>query len=222
MIKAIIFDMDGLMVDTETLYVKVASGIARKKGKRFTLQLKRKMMGRKAIDALKIFKRELGFLEPIEEIIQEREKTYGRLLSREIRTMPGLFNLLKRLEKTKIKKAIASSSALKWIQLILKKLKISKKFDVIVSGDGVKKGKPDPEIYLLTAKKLRLKPEECLVLEDNPTGVKAAKRAGMKCIAVPNKFTKNQKFSRVDLKVKSLNNITLKIIKTINKIEKHD
>lgn len=213
MIKAVIFDMDGLMVDTEPLYSKAMSEVAAKRGKCFTLEIKQKLMGRLAIDSLTIFREQLGLNESPQELLAEREEIYGKLLSQNVSPMPGLFKLLELLNKLKIRKAIASSSKRKWIDLIINKLGIIEQFEIIVSGEEIKQGKPHPEIYLLVAQKLNLNPEECLVLEDAISGVSAAKSAKMKCIAVPNQFTQGVDFSLTDLVVNSLEEIDEPLLK---------
>jgi len=214
MIKAVIFDMDGLMVDTEPLYSKAMSQVAEKRGKSFTLDIKQKLMGRRAIESLTIFKEQLGLNESPEELLREREEIYGKLLAQNVTPMPGLFKLLDLLNKLDIRKAIASSSKRKWIELIIHKLGILDQFEIIVSGEEIKHGKPDPEIYLLTSKKLNLAPEECLVLEDALSGVASAKAAKMKCITVPNQFTQGLDFSNADLVVNSLEEIDETILRS--------
>lgn len=207
MIKAVIFDMDGLMVDTEPLYSKAMSQVAEKRGKCFTLDIKQKVMGRLAIESLTIFKETLGLTESARELLEEREGIYGNLLTQGVTPMPGLFYLLDLLNKLGIRKAIASSSKKQWIDLIIDKLGLEEEFEVIVCGQEVELGKPNPDIYLLAAKKLNLDTAECLVLEDAISGVQAAKAAKMKCIAVPNQFTQGLDFPQVDLVVDSLKRI---------------
>jgi beta-phosphoglucomutase family hydrolase len=207
MIKAVIFDMDGLMVDTEPLYSQAMQQVAQKRGKCFTLELKQKIMGRLAIDSMRIFKEALGLNESPEEILEEREKIYGKLIAQEIKPMPGLFKVLELLDKMGIRKAIASSSKRCWIELIIDKLGIRNQFEIIVSGQEIQRGKPNPDIYLLAAKKLNLKPQQCLVIEDATSGVKSAKSANMKCIAIPNQFTQGLDFSGADLVLNSLEEI---------------
>ncbi len=216
MIKAVVFDMDGLMVDTEPLYSEAMSQVAEKRGKCFTLNIKQKVMGRVAIESLTIFKEQLGLNESPTELLEEREEIYGKLLAQNLKPMPGLFRLLHLLEEMNIRKAIASSSKRLWIDLIVNKLGILERFEIIVSGQEVKHGKPNPDIYLLAAKKLNLNPEECLVLEDAFSGVAAAKSAKMKCIAVPNQFTQGLDFSNADLILNSLEDINESILKTFS------
>ncbi|MEW6607547.1 MAG: HAD family phosphatase [bacterium] len=206
-IKAVIFDMDGLMVDTEPLYSEAMKQVAAKRGKCFTLPLKQKLMGRLPIESLTIFKEELELEEPAIRLLEEREEIYTRLLAQNIKPMPGFFKLLHLLNEIGIRKAIASSSKRRFIELIVNKLGIVEQFEVIVSGEEVKYGKPNPDIYLLAAEKLNISPQECLVLEDALTGVMSAKAAKMKCIAVPNQFTQGLDFSCADLVVNSLEEV---------------
>jgi len=207
MIKAVIFDMDGLMVDTEPLYSEAMTQIAKKRGKCFTLDIKRKVMGRLPVESLTIFKEQLGLKESPIELLEEREKIYGMLLAQNVKPMPGLFRVLELISKMGLRKAIASSSQRQWIDLIINKLGLLDQFEVIVSGQEVKHGKPKPDIYLLVAKKLNLNPEECVVLEDAISGVEAAKSAKMRCIAVPNQFTQGVNFSNADWVANSLEDI---------------
>ncbi|MEW6095248.1 MAG: HAD family phosphatase [bacterium] len=212
MIKAVIFDMDGLMVDTEPLYSVAMSQIAEKRGKCFTLDIKQKVMGRLPIESLTIFKEQLGLNESPEKLLEEREEIYGKILAQNVKPMPGLFSILELLSKMSIRKAIASSSQRVWIDLIVNKLGILDQFEIIVCGQEVKHGKPKPDIYLLAAKKLNLNPEQCLVLEDAVSGVEAAKSANMKCIAIPNQFTQGLDFSNADLVANSLEEIDKSIL----------
>ncbi|MDI6735338.1 MAG: HAD family phosphatase [bacterium] len=216
MIKAVIFDMDGLMVDTEPLYSKAMSQVAEKRGKCFTLDIKQKVMGRLAIESLTIFKETLGLTESARELLEEREEIYGHLLSEGVTPMPGLFKLLDLLDKMEIRKAVASSSKKCWIELIMDKLRVCNQFEIIISGQDVKHGKPNPDIYLLAATKLNLNPGECLVLEDAISGVQAAKAAKMKCIAVPNQFTQGLDFPEADLIVNSLEEIDEELLNKLS------
>ncbi|HEU5114358.1 MAG TPA: HAD family phosphatase [Candidatus Paceibacterota bacterium] len=202
--KAVIFDMDGLMFDTETLFSAVQTKLLRKRGKTFTLELQNKMMGRKPVDAIKVMLAELGMDEDPLAVAKERDDEYLKLLKTDSRPMPGLFNLLKFLTEGQFKKAIASGSYHLWINTLVDKFNIRKEFDAIVSGEDVTVAKPAPDIYLLAVSKLGVRPDECLVLEDAVNGIRAAKAAGCYAVAVPSEFTKHQDFSEADLVISSL------------------
>lgn len=216
MIKAVIFDMDGVMVDTESLYSKAAIEIAKKRGKEFTLEIKQEMMGRLGIESMRIFKERLSLDESPEELLAERGIIYDRLLKKDgVKPMPGLFELLDLLDKLKIPFGIASSSKGIWIDLILESLKIKNRFFFIISGDNVVNGKPHPEIYIKSIKILGVHPNKCLVLEDALSGVIAGKAAGAKCIAVRNEFNRDLKFKEADMVVDSLYEITKDVLERL-------
>jgi beta-phosphoglucomutase-like phosphatase (HAD superfamily) len=108
--------------------------------------------------------------------------------------------------------ALASSGTKAYIDFVVNRLKIRKYYDVIISGEDVKHGKPDPEPYLLACKRLGLPPDQCVVLEDASNGVKAAKAAGCKCIGIDSPYTPPQDLSQADLELKSLLKINKGII----------
>ncbi|MFH1612364.1 MAG: HAD family phosphatase [bacterium] len=204
-IKSFVFDMDGLMVETESLYGQALTEIAYQKRKKISQKTRYQIMGRDAIDGMTIFKKDLDLKESVLEILDQREKIYKELLTNAIlEPLSGLIELLNLLKKMQFQIALASSSQRCWIDIILEKLNIASFFEIIVSRNEVKKSKPDPEIYLLAAKKLNLNPNQCLALEDTIPGIESAKKAGMKCIAIPNKFNKNENFFNADLVLNSL------------------
>ena len=146
------------------------------------------------------------------EVLRERKgKIYAELIKDNITPMQGAVELINSLSKKYIL-AIASSSVIKNVEMILNGLHIRDKFEVIVSGDQVQKGKPDPEIFLKALEKLKLQPDECLVIEDAQTGVEAAHKAGIKCITVPNQYTKNQDFSKATKIINSLTELKIENI----------
>lgn len=209
MIKAVIFDMDGLMIETEHLQSKSMEkvlkeyGIKPKINKDGVVQV----VGITAKDNLLLFKKKYHINENVNVLLDKKQQIYLRLLKKQIVAKEGLVNLLRLLKRYRVKIAVASSSALDHILLVVSELKIKHFFKVLVSGEHLKKGKPHPDIFLKVAKDLGLKPVDCIVLEDAQPGVIAAKRANMKVIAVPNQFTKSQDFSKADLIVNSLKDI---------------
>lgn len=172
--KAIIFDMDGLMVDTETLYHKTDRQIAKSFGKTVSEATLGKMMGRKPIESYTIFCNDLGINEPIEELLKTRYNLVEKMLMNELKPMPGLFDILKEF-KGKLKMAIATGSPHKFLEITLNKLGIKEYFDVTQPSDGIVNGKPNPEIYLKVIEKLDLSPELCIVIEDSSNGARAGK-----------------------------------------------
>jgi HAD superfamily hydrolase (TIGR01509 family) len=120
--------------------------------------------------------------------------------------MPGAIELITSLHEHRIKSAIASSAVPENIEIILRTLGITNCFQAIVHGEEVKEGKPSPQIYLLAAKRLKVKPSNCVVIEDAIAGVAGAKRGGMKSVAVTNSHTR-EALKDADLVVDSLENV---------------
>lgn len=215
MIRAVIYDLDDLMVNSHLLHVEASERVFKKykiSQKSLPEHIRSGFIGMRVSDILreliKIYNLKVNF----EKVYKEREKILLDLVGEKLRPMPGLFESLKLLKKSAIAIAIASSGTKKYIKTVLLKFNISGYFDVIVSGDDVKLGKPNPETYIVTCKKLGLKPEEVLVLEDATKGIKAAKLAKCKCIAVSSKYTPKQDLSEADFEIKSLRDLNLNLI----------
>ncbi len=195
MLLAIIFDMDGLMVDTEILYWEVLNEIVAGYGKKEigeTVMIK--MMGRSPLDSMRVFVEELRLPVTAEDILQQRDALMERKLRNGVEPMKGLHEIIAAFSG-KVKLAIATSSCRLFLDIIVDQLGIREKFTVFQTSEGVSRGKPDPEIFLQTIAKLGVKPEECVVLEDSVNGVAAASRAGCYVIAVPSQYSRNQDFS---------------------------
>lgn len=166
-------------------------------------------LGVRVIENLELMRAKYGIKTSTEVLLKEKNEIYDELLKAGVKTMPGLMELIHRLRDNRFELALASSSNLSHIKVVLDQLKLTDSFVSVFSGDQVTRGKPNPEIYLKTAHKIKVEPGQCLVLEDTQTGVEAAKEAGMKCIAVPNEYTKELDFSRADLKMRSLVQVTI-------------
>lgn len=206
MINAVIFDMDGVIINSEPIQSKAFEQVIKDYGKKPQLQNNGlvQIPGLRSSENWDIIKKTHGINEDTIILIEKRRLVYQTLLQSHLISMPGVLSFLTFLKKHNYKIALASSSANFNIDMVLSGLKITSFFQVIVSGENVKKSKPDPDIYLETAHQLNTPPKQCLVIEDTYAGVIAAKAAGMKVVAVPNKYTKKLDFSIADLIVKSL------------------
>lgn len=189
--------MDGLMIDSERLYFDVERALARNYGKEVSDETLMKMMGRSPLEAMSIYAMDLGFDISSEELLRLRNDMFVDRLRNEVSAMKGLYEMLNRFEG-KLKMAIATGSPEEFLRIVIDKLKIEKYFDVLQPSDEIKEGKPNPEIYLKAAEKLKVLPSECIVLEDSCNGALAGKRAGCYTIAVPSEYTCKQDFSFVD------------------------
>ncbi|WOK92673.1 (DL)-glycerol-3-phosphatase 2 [Canna indica] len=190
-ITHVIFDMDGLLLDTEPFYTVVQEKILARFGKTFDWSLKAKMMGRKAIESARIFVQECGLegvLTP-EGFLEEREAMLQDLFPT-CQILPGVKRLVNHLHTSKIPMCVATGSHKR--HFALKTQNHGELFAMmhhVVMGDDpeVKNGKPSPDIFLAAAKRFEgtVEPSKILVFEDAPTGVAAAKNAGMSVVMVP-------------------------------------
>lgn len=192
--KALIFDMDGLMIDSERLYFETEKDMAEKLGKQVDDKLLWKLMGMSPLESMTIFKQELEIPESIEDLLKKRVEIMTYKYTNDLVPMKGLYDIIKSFYK-KLKMGIATGSPKIFLDIVVDKLNIRKYFDVLQPSDEIKNGKPHPEIYLKTAGKLNLPPEECIVLEDSSNGIRSANAAGCYSIAVISDYTKYQDFS---------------------------
>lgn len=207
-IKAVLFDMDGLMIDSEPLHYQAFNTVLKKYGKYLTEEEnKERYIGLSDEDQSQDIISRFNLAISTEELILRKQKTFIEILKNQIISQPGLIELLKKLDQKAYKTAIASSSPKEVIEAVIEGLSISDFIDDYVSAEEVENGKPAPDVYLLTAKKLGVNPSECLVLEDAPRGVQAGKSAGMTVFAIPSQYTKGGDFSLADRVLSSLSEV---------------
>jgi len=186
-ITHLIYDFDGLLLDTEPIYCRVNEIIASRYGKTFTPELHRKIMGRQAMACAEILVKELDLPLSAEAHLQARDEIIYDLLP-QAKPMPGAVEMTEHFYALGIPQAIATSSAaVTFNKKVTHYQSWLSRFQAIVLGDdlAVKYGKPAPDSFLVAAQRLGADPASCLVLEDSPAGIEAAKAAGMWAIAVP-------------------------------------
>ncbi|MFN4243023.1 MAG: HAD family hydrolase [Tepidisphaerales bacterium] len=203
-IHAVIFDMDGLMVDTEPYYWEVARAMAARRGRTVPDDVLRQMMGRSRLESMEVFRQALGLAESAESLLAERELAMLDRFARGVEPMPGLRELLDGLERRGVRRAVCTSSPAKFTDVLLPAIGVAGRFDVVQTGDGITRGKPDPEIYLRCLSRLGLAGPDAVVLEDTEAGCRAAHAAGCRVIAVPTHLTAGQDFSFCAARVPSL------------------
>ncbi|OGY22830.1 MAG: hypothetical protein A2172_01925 [Candidatus Woykebacteria bacterium RBG_13_40_15] len=208
-IEAVIFDMDGTMINNMPYHKKTWLEFCKRYGLSLTEEeFKNKYSGKKNDQIFKgLFNKNLS-QEEINKYTEEKEQMYRDLYSPLIKEVDGLSDLIGMLKTSRIKLAIATTAPEKNRDLALKKLDLLGAFDVIVGDEEVKHGKPDPEIYLITAKKLQVAAEKCMVFEDSPPGVEAAKRAGMKVIGILTTHSKEE-LNKADLVINNFSELKL-------------
>ena len=211
-LKAIIFDMDGVLVESEPLHLLSVQSLLSRYGVDYTEEENREFLGRKDLliaDAL-IKRHSLDLT--VEGFIEAKEELLAELISTKGEARPGVYEVLEAAKSLGIPMAVASSATTLTIKLVVKTLAIEHYFSWLCSGDEVTNGKPAPDIYLLAANRLGVDPTKCLVVEDTITGLTAAKAAGMFSISIPCAATAYQDHSIADLKLSSLEQLSVEQI----------
>jgi pseudouridine 5'-phosphatase len=188
-IRAVAFDMDGLIFDTESLFFRVATEMMAQRGKVFTPVIMAAMIGRQAPAAGLAFKT-LGELdESPEELIAEAKRHFDARMDAEVRTNQGVIELIERLEAINMPRCVATSSRLEYASRLLGRHALTSRFSFVLTAENVTRSKPDPEIYLKAAKRFGIEPSEMLVLEDSPAGLASASAAGAFAVGVPHEHS---------------------------------
>jgi HAD superfamily hydrolase (TIGR01509 family) len=202
-LKALILDMDGLMIDSERLYFKAEREIAGRFDKKVEDRTLWKMMGRKPIESMRIFAEELELTASPDELLKMRDAIMKEQLARDLRPMPGLDRIMTGFQG-KLKLAVATGAPGEFLDIVLDQLHARDRFAVLQTSDDIARGKPDPEIYEKTCRRLGLPAGECAVLEDSENGVIAAVKAGCYVIAVPSEYSRTHDFSSADFIARDL------------------
>ena len=193
--KAVVFDLDGLMFNTEELYQEVGSELLRRRGYEFTQELLDQMMGRPSHVALQLMIDAHTLKATVEELLAETDEIFPRILAERLAPMPGLIELMEALERQAIPKAIATSSRRTFVEHVLACFDFQPRFSPILTAEDITHGKPHPEIYLKAAERLGVAPAQMLVLEDSQNGCRAAVAAGAIAVAVPGSHSRRHDFS---------------------------
>ena len=202
--RAVVFDLDGLMFNTEELYYEVGSEILRRRGYAFTPELLDQMMGRPSHVALQIMIDTHTLKATVQELLAETDEIFPEILRQRLAPMPGLIELLAALEQHHIPKGIATSSRRSFVDRVLGKFNFQPRFSPILTSEDITHGKPNPEIYLKAAAALGIAPGEMLVLEDSQNGCRAAVAAGAIAVAVPSGHSHRHDFTGAALVAESL------------------
>ncbi|MFO0870113.1 MAG: HAD-IA family hydrolase [Pirellulales bacterium] len=193
--QAVVFDLDGLMFNTEELYFDVGTELLRRRGKELTHDLLNQMMGRPSPIALQIMIDWHQLDATVGQLQQETDEIFAQILSARLAPMPGLIPLLTALEAQQIPKAIATSSRRSFVDRVLGHFGWAERFSFVLTAEDVTVGKPHPEIYQKAAARLGLLPSETLVLEDSQNGCRAAVAAGAIAVAVPGDHSRHHDFT---------------------------
>jgi HAD superfamily hydrolase (TIGR01509 family) len=183
-LEAVLFDMDGVIIDSEPLWSKAEKQLLARRNLSYSPQLKAAMMGLDSSEAVGFLIKHYNLQESVGDVVAERNQLIAGLFRQFLKPIPYALQLVRSVRAAEIKTGLASSSPKELVDLALSRLNITGLFDLILSGDQVVRGKPAPDIYLTAARELGVSYENCLVIEDAPHGVAAAKAAGMFCLAI--------------------------------------
>lgn len=182
--KTVIWDMDGVIADTAPYHLEAWQEVFQKRGVTFVEEDFRRTFGQRNDTIIKSTMGEETPPDEIGAIAGEKEADFRRRIGEKVKPLPGVIELLRSLQEHRFKMALASSAPIENIQLLSRSLGISSYFQSTICDTDVTEGKPSPEGFLLAAKKLKVEPDRCIVIEDAPAGITAANRAGMRCLTV--------------------------------------
>lgn len=204
-VRAVCFDLDGLIFNTEDLYPQVMHELLRRRNREFTWDLIDQMMGRPGRVALQIMIDHHQLDDVVETLYAESDEIFDEIWNRELAVMPGLVELLETLDERSIPKGIGTSSRPHVVEKMLARFDLQRRFQFVLTAADVTHGKPDPEIYLKAAALFGVDPGEMLVLEDSENGSRAAAAAGAIAVAVPGNHNRNrQTFGHCEMVANSL------------------
>jgi HAD superfamily hydrolase (TIGR01509 family) len=204
LIRAVVFDLDGLMFDTEALFFRCASQALADRGKIFTQDMLKHFLGRRADEVVESWRSVAAVQEPVRDFLAEVRERFYAVMHTEVHPMPGLFVLLDRLHALALPAAVATSSRHSYADRLLVRHGIRERFEFVLAAEDVTRGKPDPEIYVLAAARFGVPAPSMIVLEDSPAGLAAAKGAGAIAVGVPHEHSPAEALNAADLLIARL------------------
>ena len=210
MMRALIFDFDGLILDTEAPIFQAWQEIYQAHGGELTIQEWSTIIGSNefAFDPLQRLAAQIGYPLDSQALLTRQRQRETELIAQQP-VMPGVAEYLRDARQLGLKIGLASSSPCGWVTGHLSRLGLVHYFDCIMASDDVRRTKPDPELYLTVLSVLDVHPSEAFALEDSPNGIRAAKQAGLFCVAVPNLLTRQMDTSLADLHLNTLTDLSL-------------
>ena len=195
---AIVFDMDGTLVDTEVVWHEAEEQLVAARGEVYTLEARATLIGLRLDEGLAGLKAFYGFPDDVPALVDELNRNMLKLIEGGVKLNAGIQEIVDLVVERNIPRAIASASPVALIEAIVESLGWGDIFAIRCSADDEKAGKPAPDVYLRAAKRLGISPADCLALEDTLAGAKAATAAGMTCYVVPDlRYTQREAFEGI-------------------------
>ena len=204
-IRAVVFDLDGLMLNTEDVFDLAGKKLLARRGLRMTDEIHRAMLGRRPDEAFQAMKDHSGITDEIQALKDETRELFSEFAKDHLAVMPGLREVLTLVDSRGLPRGVATSSPRDYMVTLLSRFGLLDGFSVTLTAEDVIHGKPNPEIYRKAAAQLNVSPSETLVLEDSETGTRAAAAAGTYAVSVPNQHTRHGDFAMASLQIESLN-----------------
>lgn len=203
-IQAVVFDLDGLMLNTEDVFAMSGAELLARRGLTMTDEIHHAMLGRRPDEAFQNMKDLTGIKDSLGALKEETRELFQAFAKDHLATMPGLQQLFAHLDRLSLPRAVATSSPRDYLQDMLSRFDLQSHFEFTLTAEDVRHGKPHPEIYLTAAQRFEIPTHAMLVLEDSQAGVTAAAAAQAVTVAVPNQHTAAGDFSMATLRVDSL------------------
>ncbi|HEU0021409.1 MAG TPA: HAD family phosphatase [Dehalococcoidia bacterium] len=212
--QGVIFDMDGVLVDSEPIFLSAINRLITNEGVDPVSEEENEeyLLGTTVELTWERLREMRQLTAPTKTYIERYDKLVRQVLIEELTPQPGVKRILAECVHRRLPRAVASSSLRSWVHLKLRAIKLSDAFDVVLGGDDVRQGKPNPEIYRLAAQCLGLPPQSCIAIEDSPVGIAAAVGSGAYTIAVRTHFTRNLDISQAHLVLDSLEEFDLRLL----------
>lgn len=218
--KGVIFDMDGVLIDSFRPHFESWQVVGREDNVSFTEDMFRQTFGRTSREIIPMIWEQLDSDEHIARIDARKEEAYRKIIEDKMPIMPGAFDLVNHLHDAGFKLAIGSSGPVENVELVIKLMQIGPLLEARVTGGEVRHGKPNPEVFLKAAEKLQLPPERCIVVEDASVGVEAAHAAGMAVVALVSTGHVEEEFSQAELIVHELSELDPEVMDDLLEIGK--
>ncbi len=202
--SAVAFDLDGTTLNSEDLYLEVCSELMRRRGHEYDAETRSRMMGLPPPQAYQVLIHSKELKDTPEVLQKETDEIFEGILESKLRPMPGVCQLLDRLDRLQLPRCIATSSRATFAERALRIVDLYDRFDFVITAEHVAHGKPFPDIYLAAAQRMEVEVQNLLVLEDSNIGVRAGVAAKAITVAVPNEHTRGMDFTGAILEVESL------------------